>query len=349
MFDDLEFPVIVAPMAGGPTTPQLIAAVTAAGGFGFLAAGHLSAETLEAKIAHTADLTGGKFGVNLFVPGSRSTMDVTDHRERMLTEALRYGVEPGEPIWDDDEYPAKLDAVVRHRVPLVSFTFGAPTSAEVHRVHEAGGKVAVTVTNPEEADLAAARGADALVVQGFEAGGHRGLFTDNASNPAGGEQYGLLALLRLISARTSLPLVATGGLVHGADVAAVLAAGASAAQLGTAFLQTTEAGTPSAQRRALAEAGRLTAFTRAFSGRPARGMVNRVLSDLSAHAPAAYPQLHHISKPIRAAAARADDPEAMSLWAGQTYPLADDGSAASVVERLRAEAKAAAARLDRLG
>ncbi|MFI5610475.1 NAD(P)H-dependent flavin oxidoreductase [Amycolatopsis sp. NPDC051903] len=348
MFEDLEFPVIAAPMAGGPTTPELVSAVTAAGGFGFLAGGYLAVAALDEQITRTAELTGGKFGVNLFVPGSKSAVDLTDHHERMVTEALRYGVEPGEPVWDDDEYPAKLDLVVRHGVPLVSFTFGAPTSAEAHRVHEAGGRVAVTVTSPDEADLAAARGADALVVQGFEAGGHRGLFTDDATDPAGGEQYGLLALLRLIAARTSLPLVAAGGLVHGADVAAVLAAGASAAQLGTAFLQTNEAGTASAQRRALAEGGRLTAFTRAFSGRPARGLVNRVLSDLSAHAPAAYPQLHHLSKPIRAAAARADDPEAMSLWAGQTYPLAPDGSAASVVERLRAEAKAAVERLDRL-
>ncbi|SEP45703.1 NAD(P)H-dependent flavin oxidoreductase [Amycolatopsis saalfeldensis] len=348
MFEDLDFPVIAAPMAGGPTTPELVAAVTAAGGFGFLAAGYLTAETLEAKIAHTTQLTGGRFGVNLFVPGGRSAADLTAHRERLLTEARRYGVEPGEPRWDDDEYPAKLDLVVARRVPVVSFTFGAPTSAEVDRVHEAGGRVAVTVTSPHEADLAAARGADALVVQGFEAGGHRGLFTDDATGPAGGEQYGLLALLRLIGARTSLPLIATGGLVHGADVAAVLAAGASAAQLGTVFLRADEAGTAAPYRRVLAAADRATAFTRAFSGRPARGLVNRVLNDLSAHAPAAYPQLHHLSKPIRAAAAKAGDPEAMSLWAGQTYPLTTEGPAASIIERLRGEARTAAKRLDRL-
>lgn len=348
MFEDLEFPVIVAPMAGGPTTPELVGAVTAAGGFGFLAAGYLSVAALDEKVARTAELTDGRFGVNLFVPGGRSDADLTEHRRRLAAEARRYGVEPGEPEWDDDEYPAKLDLVVRRRVPVVSFTFGAPASAEVERVHGAGGLVAVTVTSPQEADVAAARGADALVLQGFEAGGHRGIFTDDAADPAGGEQYGLLALLRLVAARTSLPLVAAGGLVHGADVAAVLAAGASAAQLGTAFLQTTEAGTAAPQRRALAEGGRQTAFTRAFSGRPARGMVNRVLRELSAGAPSAYPQLHYLSKPVRAAAAKADDPEAMSLWAGQTYPLAGDGSAASVMARLRSEATAAAERLDRL-
>ncbi|MFF0145001.1 nitroalkane oxidase [Amycolatopsis sulphurea] len=348
MFEDLEFPVIAAPMAGGPSTPELIGAVTAAGGLGFLPAGYLAAETFDAKLARTAELTGGRYGANLFVPGNRSSVDLTGHRERMRAEALKYGVEPGEPVWDDDEYAAKLDLVVQRRVLLVSFTFGAPAAAEVQRVQDAGGRVLVSVTNPDEAGLAAARGADALVVQGPEAGGHRALFTDDPANPAGGEQYGLLALLRLIQARTDLPLVASGGLVHGADVAAVLAAGAAAAQLGTAFLRATEAGTAAPQRGALAKGGRRTAFTRAFSGRPARGMVNRVLRDLSADAPAAYPQLHHLSKPVRAAAGRAGDPEAMSLWAGQTYELAGEGSAVSIVERLRAEAKAAASRLDRL-
>ncbi|MDT8914585.1 nitronate monooxygenase [Amycolatopsis sp. PS_44_ISF1] len=348
MFEHLEFPVIVAPMAGGPTTPELVAAVTSAGGFGFLAAGYLTAEALAAKVDETARRTGGRFGVNLFVPGGRSEVDLTAHRERMQVEARRYGVEPGEPHWDDDEYSAKLDLVVAQRVPVVSFTFGAPTTAEAGRVHEAGGRVVVTVTSPQEADIAVARGADALVVQGFEAGGHRALFTDDAADPAGGQVYGLLSLLRLIGARTSVPLIATGGLVHGADVAAVLAAGASAAQLGTAFLRADEAGTAATQRRVLAEGDRATAFTRAFSGRPARGLVNRVLSSLSVGAPAAYPQLHHLSKPVRAAAGQAGDPEAMSLWAGQAYPLATGGPAATIFGRLRDEARTAAARLDRL-
>ncbi|MEC3977263.1 NAD(P)H-dependent flavin oxidoreductase [Amycolatopsis sp. H20-H5] len=348
MFENLRFPLIAAPMAGGPTTPELVAAVSAAGGFGFLAGGYLTADALDEKIATTAELTGGAFGVNLFLPGARSAADLTAHRERLLAEAIRYGVELGEPRWDDDAYPAKLAVVIERRVPVVSFTFGAPAAEEVRRLHDVGSQVVVTVTNPDEAVLAASSGADALCVQGFEAGGHRSLFADDPGSPAGGEQYGLLALLRLVAAKVTLPLIAAGGLVHGADIAAVLAAGAVAAQLGTVFLQADEAGTPLAQRHALAAGDRRTAFTRAFSGRPARGLVNRVLSDLSADAPAAYPQLHHLSKPVRAASAKAGDPEAMSLWAGQTYPLAPAGPAASIVDRLRAEAREALSRVERL-
>ncbi|MFI7122200.1 nitronate monooxygenase [Amycolatopsis sp. NPDC049868] len=349
MFEDLRFPVIAAPMAGGPTTPELVAAVTEAGGFGFLAGGYLSADALSDRIAKTAELTGEPFGVNLFVPGgSAADADLGVHIERWRAEAERLGVEPGEPTWDDDAYAAKLDVVLERKVPVVSFTFGTPSVEDVERLHANGSKVAVTVTGPAEADRAVAVGADALVVQGFEAGAHRGLFADEPGAEGGGAQYGVLSLLRLISARTDLPLVATGGLVHGADIAAVLAAGAVAAQLGTAFLRADEAGTQPAHRQALADGGRPTAFTRAFSGRPARSLVNRAVEDFSATAPSAYPEVNNLTKPIRAAAVKAGDPEIMSLYAGQTYELAGSGPAASIVERLQAETREAATRLSRL-
>ncbi|MFE6615097.1 NAD(P)H-dependent flavin oxidoreductase [Amycolatopsis sp. NPDC057786] len=348
MFEDLRFPVIAAPMAGGPTTPELVAAVTAAGGFGFLAGGYLSADALSDRMAKTAELTGEPFGVNLFVPGGAAEADLGAHIERWRAEAERHGVEPGEPRWDDDAYAAKLEVVLERKVPIVSFTFGTPSPVDVGRLHANGSKVAVTVTSPAEADQAAAVGADALVVQGFEAGAHRGLFADEPGAEGGGAQYGVLSLLRLVSARTDLPIVATGGLVHGADIAAVLAAGAVAAQLGTAFLRADEAGTQPAHRQALADGGRPTAFTRAFSGRPARSLVNRVVADFSASAPSAYPEVNNLTKPIRAAAGKAGDPEIMSLYAGQTYELAGSGPAASIVERLQAEAREAATRLSRL-
>ncbi|GAB3492744.1 nitronate monooxygenase [Amycolatopsis cihanbeyliensis] len=345
MFDNLRLPVIVAPMAGGPSTPELVAAATRAGGFGFLAGGYLGAEALAGQLDRTAELAGdGEFGVNLFVPGAEASADLTDYRARLAAEGRHYGVEPGQPRWDDDAYPAKLDLLVARRHPMVSFTFGIPSAREVTRLHEVGSTVLITVTSPAEARQAAAAGADALCVQGFEAGGHRALVADDANDPVGGELYGMLAALRLVSAEVDLPLVATGGLVHGADIAAVLAAGAVAAQLGTAFLRAEEAGTNPTQRRALADADRPTALTRAFSGRPARGLVNRFLREHSAHAPAAYPNLHHLSKPIRAAAGKAGDPEAMSLWAGQTYSQAREGTAAEIIERLRREATAAITR-----
>ncbi|WP_158880797.1 NAD(P)H-dependent flavin oxidoreductase [Amycolatopsis anabasis] len=344
MFDNLRVPVIVAPMAGGPSTPELVAAAAGAGGFGFLAGGYLKADALAAQIGKTRELTGEAFGVNLFVSGTESTVDTAAYRARLAAEAKRYGVEPGEPSWDDDNYPAKLDTVVAQRIPVVSFTFGIPSAEAVARLHEAGSQVVVTVTTPEEAVRAATAGADGLCVQGFEAGAHRGLLTDDPELPAGGELYGLLALLRLVQASVDLPLVAAGGLVHGADVAAVLTAGAVAAQLGTAFLRADEAGTNPTYQRALADGGRATAFTRAFSGRPARGLVNRFLTEHSAAAPAAYPQINNATKPIRAAANKAGDPEALSLWAGQTYPLAGSGPAADIFARLADEARAAVRR-----
>ncbi|EHR49970.1 2-nitropropane dioxygenase-like enzyme [Saccharomonospora marina XMU15] len=346
MFDSLRVPVIVAPMAGGPTTPELVAAATRAGAFGFLAGGYLSAAGLAEQIDRLRALTDAAFGVNLFVPGVRSTVDIEPYAARLWEEAERYGVSPGTPRWDDDAYSAKLDLVVERRTPVVSFTFGVPIEADIERLHDAGSAVLVTVTSQEEARQAAAAGADGLCVQGFEAGGHRGVFADDATDPAGGPLYGVLAALRLVSAVTDLPLVAAGGLVHGADVAAVITAGAVAAQLGTAFLRADEAGTNPTQRRVLAEAGRPTAFTRAFTGRPARGLVNRFLREHTEHAPAAYPQLHRLTRPIRAAAGSAGDPESMSMWAGQTYQLAGSAAAEEIIELLRSQAREALRRAE---
>ncbi|MCP2252171.1 nitronate monooxygenase [Prauserella aidingensis] len=350
MFESLRVPVIAAPMAGGPSTPELVTSVVRAGGFGFLAGGYLTAATLADQIHKTRELAGETFGVNLFVPGVRSLVDVTSYADRLRGEADRYGVTPGAGRWDDDGYAAKLDLVVERRVPVVSFTFGTPLVADIERLHEAGATVVVTVTTPDEAREAATAGADVLCVQGFEAGGHRAVFTDDAGTDSGGPLLGLLSALRLIGDETDLPLVAAGGLVHGADVAAVLSAGAVAAQLGTAFLRADEAGTNGTHRAALDAGGRPTAITRAFSGRPARGLENRFLRENSAGAPAAYPQLNNITKPVRAAATAAGDPEAVSLWAGQTYPLTGSGPAEGIVAQLVDEAReAASAAARRLG
>jgi nitronate monooxygenase len=338
MLSALRIPVIAAPMAGGPSTPELVAAVSGTGAFGFLAGGYRTASALAEQLAATSALTMAPFGVNLFVPGPRSTVDVAGYRRLIEPDAARYDTQPGEARWDDDDYPAKIDLLVAARVPVVSFTFGLPRPADVRRLHEAGTEVVVTVTTPAEARQAAELGADSLCVQGFEAGGHRGTFVNDPASPTGGEPYGLLAALRLVSAAVDLPLVAAGGIVHGRDVAAVLAGGAVAAQCGTAFMRCPEAGTPATQRAALADGTRTTAVTRAFSGRPARGLANRFMAEHSAQAPAAYPQLHHVTRPIRAAAGAAGDPESMSLWAGQTYTLGTEAPAAEVVRRLHAEA-----------
>ncbi len=243
----LEYPIVQAPMAGGPSTPALAAAVGEAGGLGFLAAGYKTPEAVADDIAQLRIASDAPFGVNLFIPPTEKAVPqvVAAYAQTLTADAERHGVTLGDPRFDDDAYAAKLELVIRERVPLASFTFGSPAPETVTALHEHGIAVWVTVTSPEEAALAHDAGADALVAQGTEAGGHRAYFSDAGEH----EEYGLLVLLRVLHTRPSPPLVATGGLMDGAGIAAALVAGASAVQLGSAFLLTPEAGTVVAPSR----------------------------------------------------------------------------------------------------
>src|SRR3954469_3955949 len=238
---ELREPIVLAPLAGGPSTPALAAAVSAAGGLGFLAAGYKSPAAVEQEIAAVRESTDAPFGVNLFVPtpAAADRGAVAAYVERLAGEAERYDVALGEPRTDDDAFAAKLALVARERVPVVSFTFGCPEPDAIAGVKAAGAEGWVTVTSVDEASAARAAGADALIVQGVEAGGHRASYDDAAE----GGDLGVLALLRLVAAAVDVPLIATGGIADGAGVAAVLAGGAAAAQLGSAFLLSPEAGT----------------------------------------------------------------------------------------------------------
>ncbi|HEU4973597.1 MAG TPA: nitronate monooxygenase [Baekduia sp.] len=338
---NLEIPIVQAPMAGGPSTPALAAAVSATGALGFVAAGYRSPDALAGDIAEVRAATGRPFGVNLFAPQAAPADPalVEAYVQRLRPEAERAGVELGAPAFHDDHYDAKLERLAADPVAVVSFTFGCPTAEVVDRLHAAGSEVWVTITEPGEARQAADAGADTLVVQGAEAGGHRGSFADGADRV----DYGLIALLQLVAARVDLPLVASGGIATGAAVAAVLAAGAAAAQVGSAFMLCPEAGT-SAPHRALLATDRPTGLTRAFSGRTARGIVNRLQAEHSAHAPAAYPEIHYVTAPLRAHARKAGDAGGFNLWAGEAHALARAEPAAAVVERLHEEARTAIAR-----
>jgi nitronate monooxygenase len=336
-FPPLAHPIVQAPLAGGPSTPELTAAVSGAAGLGFLAAGYKSPEAVRADLAATRALTSEAFGINVFLAGEAPVDPdaLAAYARRLQPEADRYGVELGDPRYDDDSLDAKLQLVLEERVPIVSFTFGCPTAELVERLHERELAVWVTVTEVDEALAAARAGADALVVQGVEAGGHRGSFEDRD----GRGELALLPLLRLITREVELPLVAAGGIADGDGIAAVLAAGARAAQIGTAFMRCPEAGTSPAQREALSRPGR-TALTRAFTGRRARGIVNRFLEEHGPHAPAAYPHVHYLTAALRAAAREAGDADTINLWAGQSYALAEELPAADLVRRLSAEAGA---------
>ncbi|WP_210493160.1 nitronate monooxygenase [Patulibacter sp. SYSU D01012] len=334
-------PIWAAPMAGGPSTPELVAAVGAAGGLGFLAAGYLPADAVEEAIARLTAAWTGPWGINLFVPTPRQGAPdaIAAYAQRLAPLAERHGVALGEPRWDDDGFAAKLDVVRAHRPAVVSLTFGVPVPEVIAGVRDAtGAAVVATVTSVADAVRAEAAGVDALCVQGHEAGGHRSLFADDPADPEGGPALPLRTLLADVAAATPLPLVAAGGIMTGAGVRGALRAGAQAVQLGTAFLTTPEAGTSALHRRCLLE-GRFagTVVTRAFTGRPARALAN-VLAREGQDAPAAYPELHHLTRPLRAAATRAGDADVAHLWAGTGWAAVTDEPAGALVRRLAHEA-----------
>lgn len=320
-------------MAGGISTPALAAAVSSAGGLGFIGAGLLTPEALAAQIGRVRELTDAGFGVNLFVPGTPSDPGVTGaYGEILAPLAESAGVALGAPSWDDDEFDGKLAVVLDDAPAVVSFTFGCPQPSVIRRVQDAGAEVWVTVTGPGEARAAVDAGADAVVAQGSEAGGHQGVWDDAAS----AEPLPLMALLDEVTAAVDRPVVAAGGLMTGAQIAAALAAGADAAQLGTAFMCTPEAGTSRAHRRALIE-GTQTTLTRAFTGRTARSIVNGWTEAVGDRAPSAYPEVMHLTAPLRIAGAASGDIDLMHLWAGTGHRLARELPAGEVVREIVAE------------
>ena len=334
VLEGLVAPIVQAPMAGGPSTPALSAAVARGGGLGFLAAGYLTAERLGSDIA-TLRVDVGRFGVNVFVGGAgpADPAAVAAYADRLQIECERAGVELGDPRFDDDGFTEKIELLCSDPVAVVSFTFGIPPGSVIDRLQSVGSEVWLTVTSPEEAAEAATAGADALVVQGVEAGGHRGVFVDDESQ----SELTLLAALQLVREETDLPLVAAGSIMTGAGLAAVLAGGARAGQVGTAYLCTPEAGTSEPQRGATGS-GAPTVLTRAFSGRTARGIRNRLADEYGRDAPDAYPEVHHLTSPLRAHGRAVGDPDLINLWAGQAHRLAGGVPAEELTRRLAEEA-----------
>jgi len=333
-FWDLDVPIVGAPMAGGPGTPALAAAVSNAGGFGFLASGYVGADRLADDIAAARRATTGPLGVNLFVP-QPSVADVyaLDHYAEALDElAEHYGVEIGYPQFgDDDGFQQKLEVVADLRPEMVSFTFGAPPPDVMRWFGALGMLLFNTVTSAYEAGVALAAGADGLVVQGPNAGGHRGTFAPDM-DPGTESLYELLARIRRAH---DVPLIAAGGIGTPDDVAAVLNRGAVAVQIGTALLLCDEAGTNAAHRAALQHPEFVkTVVTRAFSGRYARGLENdftRLFDDI---APLGYPEVNQMTSPIRKASVALEDPHGTNLWAGTAYREARTGPAKDIVKTL---------------
>lgn len=335
--------IIAAPMAGGTSTPDFVTAVHAAGGLGFLAAGYKTVAAMQEDIRAVRE-AGARFGMNVFVPDRAQLpppaavlAELEDFRLRLGADAARYGVQlPPLRIDDDDEWQGKIDALLADPVELVSFTFGLPGAGAVRALHRAGSMVLATVTTPDEARHAAGQGIDALVVQHGCAGGHSGAFlpASGSTAPAGAVPGTTAELIAAVRAAVELPLVAAGGIMDTAGVDEVLGAGAQAAQLGTALLRTDQSGARQLHKDALASPHfTQTAVTRAFTGRAARALVNEFVRD-HPDAPASYPAVHHLTAPLRAAAAGAGDPERLNLWAGTGWQQARPGSVAEVLAPL---------------
>lgn len=337
-FGDLAVPIVAAPMAGGPSTPELVVGVAEAGGLGFLAAGYKTPGAVGEQIRQVRASTDAAFGVNLFVP-QRASYDaaaVERYRERLGETARRYGLEvPAVRESDDDRFDEKVELVVEERVPVVSLTFGLPSADVIRRLQEAGSAVVATVTGPDEVRAAVEAGVDALCLQGPEGGGHRGTFRVE-------DEPGTVSLPDLLDEITPwcpLPVIAAGGISDGARIVEALAHGAVAVQLGTAFLRSAESGAKAAHKDALADPRfDRTVVTRVFSGRPARGLANGFIAEYGT-APAAYPQIHHLTSPIRAAAAERDGADDMALWAGTGFRKAAPDPAGTILRRLWDEAR----------
>jgi nitronate monooxygenase len=330
---DLEIPIAAAPMAGGPSTPALAAAVSSNGGLGFLAGGMLSATALAESIMAVRALTAGPLGVNLFVP-HQSVCDaeaLVAYRRRIAREAARYNTALGTPSHPDFDWAAKVDLVCDMRPEVVSFTFGLPGQDVTRRLRAAGVLVVGTVTNLHEALLGVDHGVDALTVQGPMAGGHRATF-DPVVPPS---SRPLDDLLGEITDRVSLDVMAAGGLTGPAEVARVLNLGATAVQCGTAFLLADEAGTNPVHRGALRDSQFThTAVTRAFTGRYARSLRNGFIDDHDAEAVSGFPEVAMLTAPVLAAAVDAGDPHGTSLWAGTAFAAAKSGPAAAILAGL---------------
>jgi nitronate monooxygenase len=310
--------VVLAPLAGGPSTPELAAAAADAGALGFVAGGYLTPDEFARRLAQARALTDGPLGANLFV---LTEAPVDEAAVAAYAAELAGEGELGEPRFDDDWLDEKIEVALAADVQAISTTFGPPPRKLLEN-----GRVPVWATISSAADARVE--ADVLVVQGIEAGGHRGAFDD-----ADESDLPLVALLARVREVTDRPLVAAGGIGNRAAAEAALAAGAAAVQAGTAFLLCPEAGTHPVHREALQRGGE-TAMTRAFTGRRARGIVNGFMQR-HPDAPSAYPHIHHLTAPLRAAARAAGDADRVNLWAGASFQSTRAVPAAEVVAQLR--------------
>ena len=342
----LAHPIVQAPLAGGGDTPALVAAVCEAGGLGFIGGAYLTPAQIRDAARTVHERTSRPFGINLFAPLSAPAMpaDLATAVDRVAPFYTELGLgAPAPPAPGGLPFDEQLTAALESGARIFSFTFGILPAPAIAAIKARGMLLAGTATTVEEAIALERAGVDAVVTQGSEAGGHRGTF-------AGGfdaAMVGTIALVPQVVDAVSVPVIASGGIMDGRGIAAALALGVSAVQLGTAFLMCEEAGVPDAYKQAILGAREDgTRITRAFSGRPARGIVNRFMTEVDASgAILPFPLQNALTRPLRSAAAAQGRAEYLSLWAGQGVRLARRQRAAELIARLAKETQEAATRL----
>ncbi len=336
----LKHPLIVAPMAGGPSSVDLVASASAAGALGAMGGAYSNAAAIEAFAAQVRQRTDRPFSINLFIPHSIPDI-AADRLARAVEATARYRQElelpsPHLEAPYEEDFDAQFEAVLRIKPACFSFVFGLLPAAHVREAKKAGIPLIGTATTLDEARALEDSGVDAITLQGFEAGGHRGIFDASAADP----EIGLRDLLAQCVGTVRLPLIAAGGIMTSADIRAVLKAGAQAVQMGTAFLACTEAGTSAPYRKKLLEtAERRTRTTRAFSGRFARGIENRFMNEMDGKPEGIlpFPAQNKFTRDMRGASTAKGSPDFLSLWSGTGRGELWQGSAATLIDRLFAE------------
>jgi len=332
-------PIIQAPMAGGSDSPELVAAVSAAGGLGFLGCAYFTGEAILAAGQAIRRLTDRPFGLNLFSPWPEpGNPDPAPALAALAPWFEELGLQapappPPQPVLFDEQFAAVLES----GAAAFSFTFGLPPGGAITSAQERGMAVLGTATTVEEAILVAQAGCDAVIAQGSEAGGHRGTFAGHIEDSL----IGTMALVPQVCDAVGVPVIASGGVMDGRGLAAALMLGAQAVQMGTVFLTSDEAGASAPYRQAvLAAHENQTALTRAFSGRQARGVVNRVMRETPEASILPFPLQNALTRPMRTEAARQGREEFLSLWAGQGLRMARTAKAADLVAQITAQAEA---------
>lgn len=348
---NIQYPIFLAPMAGGISTADLVAAVSNAGGLGNLGAGYLTPEQLRSAIREIKERTDKPFGVNLFIPELPTESDESIGQMTNCLDQYRdqFGIalHPMIPKYSES-FEEQVQVILEEKIPVFSFTFGIPPQGVIQSMKQRGIRIIGTATTVREAKQLESAGVDAIVAQGSEAGGHRGTFLKNDSDAL----IGTMALVPQIVDHVSIPVIASGGIMDGRGLAASLLLGAEAVQMGTAFLACPESGAHSAYKQKILTSDEdTTEVTRAYSGKPARGIQTDFMKDMNQYNGTipAYPIQNAMTRDIRQAAAKANNPEYMSLWAGQGLRLANDLPAAVIVKQTIQQANILAERMSKRG